>query len=112
MSTSPPLEIDCQALHSLLQGEGPPLLVDCREQDEWELVRIEGARLLPMSQLPQGLEQIEAQRAGPIVVYCHHGMRSQQVATWLRQQGYSQAQSLAGGIDAWSQHVDPSLPRY
>ena len=48
----------------------------------------------------------------PLIVYCHHGMRSMRATLWLRQQGFDQAQSLRGGIDLWSELVDPSVPRY
>jgi rhodanese-related sulfurtransferase len=48
----------------------------------------------------------------PIAVLCHHGARSLSVANWLRQQGFSKAQSVAGGIDLWSRVIDPHIPRY
>lgn len=68
---------------------------------------------MPMRTLPERLEEIQAIQGGsPLVVYCHHGVRSLQVAGWLAQQGLAGLVNLEGGIDAWSTAVDPSLPRY
>jgi len=62
-----------------------------------------------MQQTPERLDDLP--RDKPVIVYCHHGVRSRQVAGFLREQGYD-ARSLAGGIDAWSQQIDPACPRY
>jgi len=85
-------------------------LVDCREQDEWNHCRIEGARLIPLSQFAE-LAPAQLSPERPIVVYCHHGMRSLRATEWLRHKGF-QAWSLAGGINAWSEEIDPGVPRY
>ena len=61
---------------------------------------------------PAIMRELDALRNDEIVVYCHHGVRSRQVAHWLRGQGFAQVKSLAGGIDRWSQEIDPTLPRY
>lgn len=90
----------------------PPLLLDCREPDEHAIARIEGARLIPMREIPERLSELEPWREKPIVVHCHHGVRSLRVVQWLRQQGFEKAQSMRGGIDSWSLEVDPSVPRY
>jgi len=78
------------------------------------LARIElpdvAQRLLPMGQVAQHWEELNP--AQPVVCYCHHGVRSQQVVAFLRRQGFDSVYNLAGGIDAWSQEVDPSVPRY
>jgi len=114
MSAEPPqpLEIDCHALKARLDEGADLLLIDCRERDEYQIVRIQGARLLPMSEIADRLAELAEHRQRTIVVHCHHGQRSLRVARWLRQQGFAAAQSLAGGIDAWAQVVDPALPRY
>jgi adenylyltransferase/sulfurtransferase len=65
-----------------------------------------------MSQLAARVAELEAFRTRPLVVHCHHGGRSLRVANWLREQGFSQAQSMAGGIDQWSLEIDPTVPRY
>ena len=107
-----PLEVDCRAAEALLRAR-ETLLIDCREPAEFEFARIEGARLVPVSELAAGgMAGLEASRQGSIVVYCHHGVRSLWAAKWLRQNGFPCAQSIAGGIDAWSVEIDPAVPRY
>lgn len=107
-----PLEIDCFAVKSMLDDGGDFLLLDCREVDEYEAARIDGAVLMPMSELRERVGELDAHCEGEVVVYCHHGHRSLRVAMWLRQQGFADAKSMAGGIDEWSQQIDPSVPRY
>lgn len=110
-------EISSEALHKKLSGlpadSGPAAfcLLDVREPWEASLSAIQGSRLIPMGELPSRAHQ-ELDPDAHIVVYCHHGARSLSVTMWLREQGFANAQSLAGGIDAWSQKIDPSLPRY
>jgi len=65
-----------------------------------------------MSQLAARVAELEPLRGRPIVVHCHHGGRSLKVAHWLRGQGFVNAQSMAGGIDQWSQEIDRAIPRY
>jgi rhodanese-related sulfurtransferase len=106
-----PLEIDCLSARQTLAASSC-LLLDCREQLEFDLARIEGATLLPMSEIERRLEELEPHRDRRLIVYCHHGVRSVHVAHWLRRQGFPKVQSMAGGIDAWSQTIDPAIPRY
>ncbi len=104
------LEIEPQALVEMMKAqEKKPFLIDCREPWEHEIAHIEGATLIPMRQVPQSVERIP--KDGPVVVYCHHGMRSLNVAGWLRQHAI-EAQSLRGGIHRWSLEIDPAVPRY
>jgi len=105
-------ETDCQTVQTKLSSGDNCLLLDCREQHEWDHVRIEGAELLPMSEIQARIGELDEHREREIIVYCHHGGRSLQIAMWLQQQGFSNALSMAGGIDAWAQNVDPDLPRY
>ena len=107
-----PLEIDVHAVRRLRDATEPFLLVDCREPDEHALARIPGAVLLPMNEIPGRLDLLEPHRAGRIVVHCHHGGRSLTIARWLRARGFPGAQSMAGGIEAWSVEIDPATPRY
>jgi rhodanese-related sulfurtransferase len=88
---------------------GEAVLLDVREPSELAIASIEGALHVPMRQVPARLPQIPKDR--PVLVLCHHGGRSQVVADWLAAQGY-QAENVAGGINAWADAVDPSIPRY
>ncbi len=107
-----PIEIDCRAVQAARDAGDDLLLVDCREPDEYALVRIDGAVLIPMQEIPQRMAEFAPHRDGRIVVHCHHGGRSLRAANWLRQNGFPQAQSMAGGIDAWAAEIEPALPRY
>ena len=105
-------EIDVHALQAALKSEKPPRLIDVREADEWEACRIEGAELLPLSQWPQlALEKL-TDKDEPLLMQCHHGGRSARATAWLLGQGYTNVRNVAGGIDAWSMEIDPSVPRY
>ena len=94
--------------------DATPLLLDVREPAEWALasVRADGAELLQLSMqlIPPRLHELDPQR--PVAVLCHHGGRSMQVAMFLAQRGFARVANVAGGIDAWSLQLDPSVPRY
>jgi rhodanese-related sulfurtransferase len=105
------LEITVAQLQSLLASEHPPLLLDVREPWEYATAHIEPSTLLPMNEIPGRAHQ-ELDDDANILVLCHHGSRSLSVAAWLRQQGFDKAQSVSGGIDAWSRTIDPSIPLY
>lgn len=108
-----PLEISCRDVEQLrTDGAEPWLVLDCREHDEHAAAAIDGAALIPMGELPDRVGELAGREEQRIVVHCHAGVRSLRVAQWLRQQGFMQAQSMAGGIDAWSLEIDPSVPRY
>jgi rhodanese-related sulfurtransferase len=87
------------------------MLLDVREPWEFETAHMEGAKLVPMGDVPSRAHQ-ELDPEGHIVVVCHHGVRSMNVTAWLRQQGFEKAQSMRGGIDAWSRTMDPAVPVY
>jgi rhodanese-related sulfurtransferase len=112
MNAPLPIEVDCHSVKSLLESGADFLLLDCRETDEHAVARIDGARLLPMTELQVRLNELAGDCTRRVVVHCHHGGRSLRVAAFLRQQGFTHAQSMAGGIDEWSQTIDPSVPRY
>jgi rhodanese-related sulfurtransferase len=105
------LEITVAQTKDLLASAQPPVLLDVREQWEYDTAHIEGATLIPMNEVP-ARAFTELDEDSPILVLCHHGARSLSVAVWLRNQGFEQAQSVAGGIDAWSRTIDPTVPRY
>lgn len=107
-----PAEIDVRTVKRLFDEKESFLLLDCREADENQLVRISGSTLIPMRELQQRLGELTPHKSGRIVVHCHHGGRSRKVTEFLRQQGFAGAQNMTGGIDAWSVEIDPTLPRY
>jgi len=107
-----PLEIAPQQVKASLDSGEDLVLLDCRESEEHARASIAAATLLPMSEIQQRVAELEPQRDQHIVVHCHLGGRSLQVAHWLRDQGFAHVQSMAGGIDAWSEEIDSSVPRY
>src|SRR5271170_974180 len=110
--TGPMLEYEISATEAAaLLKEGKTKLIDVREPWEFETAKIEGSVLIPMGDVPARAHQ-ELDPDEHLVVMCHHGMRSMNVTVWLRNQGFEQAQSLRGGIDAWSAEVDATVARY
>ena len=108
-----PLEITPAELKQRLDAGEKLALIDVREPSEFQQARIESTELIPMRTVPAQLQKIEGYSdEGDIVVFCHHGVRSLQVADWLRQNGVPNARSMAGGIDRWSIEIDPRVPRY
>jgi rhodanese-related sulfurtransferase len=85
--------------------------IDVREPWEFSIASIAGTVLMPMGDVPARAHQ-ELDPDERLVILCHHGQRSLNVAVWLRNQGFEQAQSLRGGIDAWSAEIDPKVSRY
>jgi len=115
MSDSPAIEISAADAAVVLRNTPPSaalLLLDCRTPEEHATAKIAGSLLLPMQEITERLAEIDAWRGKPIIVHCHHGMRSLRVAKWLREQGFPFTQSMQGGIDVWSTDVDPAVPRY
>jgi rhodanese-related sulfurtransferase len=105
-------EITTTELSSRLAGGKPAdlLLLDVREPWEYATAQIDGSTSMPMGEIPARLQELDPE--AHIVTICHAGVRSMNVAVWLRNQGLEKVQSLRGGIDAWSREVDPKVPRY
>lgn len=103
-------EIAPLELKELLEKGAPLALIDVREPREWEMARIEGARLVPLGTL--GAEIPRLDRAAEIVVYCKSGARSANAARQLRAAGFTRVRNLAGGIRRWSEEADPTVPKY
>jgi rhodanese-related sulfurtransferase len=91
-------------------GRPRPLLLDVREPWEHQTCRIDGSLLIPMAEVPQRAGELDAD--SDIVVICHHGGRSMQVALFLAGRGFGKVHNLSGGVDAWAKTVDPSMPVY
>ena len=106
------LEITCSELQALREAGATLRLVDCREEDEWQICRIEGAELAPLSSFAQDARQRFTEVDESIVIYCHHGMRSSNAAHFLRQKGFPRVWSLAGGIEDWACEIEPGMARY
>jgi rhodanese-related sulfurtransferase len=106
-----PLEITPAEVKQRLASGEKLRLIDVREPFEFQQAHIDGSELIPMRSVPQALPTLEAEDA-PLIVFCHHGMRSLQVVSWLREQGVEQCVSMAGGIDRWSLEIDSTVPRY
>jgi rhodanese-related sulfurtransferase len=96
---------------AVLLGAGKARLIDVREPWEFATSRVAGSVEMPMGDVPARAHQ-ELDPDERLVVMCHHGVRSMNVTVWLRGQGFEQAQSVRGGIDAWSDEVDPKVARY
>jgi adenylyltransferase/sulfurtransferase len=105
------MEITPQELKRRLDSGEPLRLIDVREPFEHQIARIGGSELIPLDKLPGALPQLQDQEL-PLVLYCHHGVRSLRAAGWLISQGIGGCVSLAGGIERWSREVDSSIPRY
>lgn len=95
-------------------AHGVPVVLDVREPWEWQSasIRANGFELLglPMRAVPARISELDPHR--PVACLCHHGARSMQVASFLKQHGFDHVANIAGGIDAWSRDADPSIARY
>jgi rhodanese-related sulfurtransferase len=112
-SVSLPIEVTPQEVQHRLNAGEKLFLVDVREPSEFAQARLATAELIPMRTVPAELSRLDASAdEGTLIVFCHHGVRSLNVVNWLREQGVSTCQSMAGGIDRWSREIDPAVPRY
>lgn len=102
-------QLSVEESQAWLAGPASPQLVDCRQPSEWATCRLPGAVLIPLGELAERAGELDAAR--PVLVYCHHGVRSINGAMMLEAAGLT-ADSMRGGIDAWSLRIDPGVPRY
>ncbi|MDX9752516.1 MAG: rhodanese-like domain-containing protein [bacterium] len=112
MSYSFPPSVTPQEVKEKLDRQDPVVLLDVREHAELAIVRLPNVLHIPMGEIPTRLNELKAHPDSEIVVLCHLGGRSMQVASYLMSQGVANVKNLDGGIDAWASEVDPSLPRY
>jgi len=105
-------QISVRQLAAWLQEGSPVYLLDVRQAWEHETAVLPGSVLVPLDQLPRKARELAPPAGTKIVVYCHHGIRSQSGAALLQHLGFKDVVSLAGGIDAWSLQVDARVPRY
>jgi len=98
-------------IKTMLDGGEPFRLIDIREPYEHAIAKIEGAELLPLSTAKEWIGTLD--RDEPIVFFCHHGSRSQQLASYVANQlGFTNTANMLGGIEEWSLRIDPTIPRY
>lgn len=105
-----PLQLGVEQLDSIRKQGQEVAILDVREPWEVAICAIGGSVNVPLSTLPQNLNRLP--KGQPLVVLCHHGMRSLQAVRWLRQNGFGNATNLQGGIDAWARQVDQSMATY
>lgn len=99
-------------LAARLGQPNPPRLLDVRNPDEHEYVALPESRLIPLGELVERVAELEDWRDQDVVVYCHHGIRSAHAIAFLRTAGFTRLWNLSGGIDRYSEVVDPGLRRY
>ena len=104
------VQLTPQQVQDGLQKQPAPLLLDVREEDEVRLCALPGSLHIPMNLIP--LRHNELPDDIPIIVYCHHGIRSMNVARYLAHVGFENVANLQGGIDAWARQIDPTMARY
>ena len=112
LKINPEWEVHPTQVKGWLDQSADMLLLDVRRQREWDLVHLPGATLLPLDQLAAQAATLAAWKDRRVVVHCHHGVRSLNGTAILRQLGFTNVHSMAGGIDAWSLLVDPTVARY
>jgi len=106
------LEVSPSQVKAMLDEQQDFVLVDCRTPQEVQFARIEGAKWIPFQDLAHRHNELAEFKKSPMVVYCHHGVRSLQIAIVLRQRGFSSVKSMAGGIDLWAKDIDQTIARY
>ena len=92
------------------EASSPPVFLDVREQWEYDIVHFPNSKLIPMAQLSVQLDELDLDTE--FVVVCHHGIRSRNAALYMEQHGFKKVINLKGGIDAWADEVDRSMPTY
>ena len=105
-------ELSVSQCQQLLAAAPPPLLIDCRELNEFAYCRIAGAHCVPLSDFAGNAEASFPNSDTPAIIYCHHGVRSLQAVYYLREMGFLHTYSMHGGVDLWSLEIDASVPRY
>jgi rhodanese-related sulfurtransferase len=105
-------EISGRELAAKLEAGAPVCLLDVREPWEHQLAALPGSVLVPLGELAARAPELDHPAGALVVTYCHHGVRSLSAAALLAGAGIPDVVSLAGGIDAWSREIDPTVPRY
>ena len=104
-------EITVQELKNQIDQGERPYILDVRQPNEYEIVNLDG-QLIPLTDLPDRLDEVDAGKDNDIVVHCRSGARSAKAVEFLQSQGYTNVKNLKGGVLAWSREIDPSMPTY
>lgn len=105
-------QISPEDVKAKLDAGEPVVLLDVRQPEEYAHCRLPGSQLIPLGELVRRASEVEVPDGATVVVYCHHGVRSLSGALILQQAGLENVASMAGGIEAWSLRIDPTVPRY
>ena len=103
-------EIDVTEVKSKIDRHDPFVLIDVREPHEYQIAKIPYAKLIPLGELPKRVNELNS--ADEIVAHCKSGMRSAKAVEFLKQAGFRKVKNMKGGILAWSDKVDPTVPKY
>jgi len=103
-------EITVQELKAKMDRKEKFVLIDVREPSEYKINQIRGSKLIPLGNIPERVHELDS--ADELIVHCHFGGRSAKAAAFLQKAGFKKVKNLVGGIDAWSQDIDPNCPRY
>jgi adenylyltransferase/sulfurtransferase len=112
MPLDPEREITTQELHRRLLSGEDLTIIDVREPGEYQIVRMNGARLIPLNEIERRIGELKGLENKEIVTHCHHGVRSLRALDKLKRAGFKNVKSLHGGIDAWASEIEPDLVRY
>ena len=110
MDSETSFDIDVSTLARMREAGEPHAVLDVREPWEVAICAIDDSINIPMRDMPTRVADVPKDR--PVVVVCHHGMRSFQVAAWLRRNGFANVVNLIGGVDAWARSADPTMATY
>jgi len=106
-----PKQITVTELKQMMEDADDFVLIDCREKDEFDYCRIEGSTLIPLSEFERRATN-EIPTHKQVIIYCHHGGRSEHAGVYLETMGYKDVVNVVGGIEQWSLQVDSKIPRY
>ena len=106
------LKITTMEVAKKIQKAEEFLFIDVRDNEEYTLAKIQGTKLIPLTELPSKMPELDKFKDREVIVHCHHGGRSMTAAKFLHQSGFKNVKSMDGGIDAWSLLIDESVPRY
>jgi adenylyltransferase/sulfurtransferase len=112
MPFDPEREITTQELHRRLLSGEDLTIIDVREPGEYQIVRMNGARLIPLNEIERRIGELKGLENKEIITHCHHGVRSLRALDKLKRAGFKNVKSLHGGIDAWASEIEPDLVRY